>query len=82
MPFRLFLLSTAALTLLTMLTSSPARARAKDTITWMEAVMPPFLIKSGVHQNQGYGSVITGIIQQGLTDYAHDTMTTNITRHF
>lgn len=82
MPFRLFLLSTAVFTLLIMLTSSPARARAKDTITWMEAVMPPFLIKSGVHQNQGYGSVITGIIQQGLNDYAHDTMTTNITRHF
>ena len=33
-------------------------------------------------QDQGYGDIITDIIQQGLIDYEHDTITTNITRHF
>ncbi len=80
MLFRLFLLSTAVLSLLIL--NVPVPAKAKEAVTWMEAVMPPFLIQSGVQQNQGYGNVITNIIQQGLVDYEHDTITTNITRHF
>ena len=80
MVFRPFLLSTAVLSLLIL--NVPGPAKAKEAVTWMEAVMPPFLIQSGVQQNQGYGNVITNIIQEGLTDYEHDTMTTNITRHF
>lgn len=44
--------------------------------------MPPFLIQDGAFKNQGYGDVITRIIQDGLPDYEHDEVVTNITRHF
>jgi len=80
MLFRPFLLSTAVLTLLIL--TVPVPAKAKETVTWMEAAMPPFFIQSGGQQDQGYGDIITDIIQQGLVDYEHDTITTNITRHF
>jgi uncharacterized protein (TIGR02285 family) len=80
MLFRPFLLSTAALTLLIL--NVPVLAKAKEAVTWMEAAMPPFFIQNGGQQDQGYGDIITDIIQQGLVDYEHDTITTNITRHF
>ena len=80
MLFRPFLLSTAVLTLLIL--NVPVPAKAKEAVTWMEAAMPPFFIQSGGQQDQGYGDIITDIIQQGLVDYEHDTITTNITRHF
>jgi len=80
MLFRPFLLSTAVLSLLIL--NAPLPAKAKEAVTWMEAAMPPFFIQSGGQQDQGYGDIITDIIQQGLVDYEHDTITTNITRHF
>jgi uncharacterized protein (TIGR02285 family) len=80
MLLRPFLFSTAVLSLLIL--NVPVPAKAKETVTWMEAAMPPFFIQSGGQQDQGYGDIITDIIQQGLVDYEHDTITTNITRHF
>ena len=61
---------------------APALSFAKESVTWMEAVMPPFLIQSGTLKDQGYGNQITRIIQEGLNDYQHEEMVTNITRHF
>ncbi|WP_084312120.1 TIGR02285 family protein [Desulfobulbus elongatus] len=59
-----------------------APAWARDSITWMEAVMPPYLIQDGVNKGQGYGDVITRIIQEELAEYEHEEMVTNVTRHF
>jgi uncharacterized protein (TIGR02285 family) len=61
---------------------APALSCAKDSVTWMEAVMPPYFIQSGTLKDQGYGDQISRIIQEGLTDYQHEEMVTNITRHF
>lgn len=61
---------------------APEHSRAKDSVTWMEAVMPPYFIQSGTQKDQGYGDQITRIIQEGLTDYQHEEMVTNVTRHF
>jgi uncharacterized protein (TIGR02285 family) len=61
---------------------APAFSSAKDSVTWMEAVMPPYFIQSGPLKDQGYGDQISRIIQEGLTDYQHEEMVTNITRHF
>lgn len=48
----------------------------------MEASMPPFFIQQGVHQGQGYGDVVTAIIQEHLPTYTHYRTVTNVTRHF
>lgn len=61
---------------------SPAGGSAQESVTWMEAVFPPFLIQSGPNREQGYGDMVTDILQEQLTDYDHDEVTTNITRHF
>ncbi|MCL2790680.1 MAG: TIGR02285 family protein [Desulfobulbus sp.] len=55
-------------------------AWAGDTITWMEAAMSPYLIQDGVHKKQGYGDVITRIIQGELTEYEHGEMVASVTR--
>lgn len=80
MLFRTILLSCALLVLPALLV--PVRATAKENVIWMEAVMPPFLTPGEAGRDRGYGNVITDIIQEGLNDYEHETMTTNITRHF
>ncbi len=79
MPPCTILFGSAVLSLL-MLTL-PAALQAKDTITWMEAVMPPYFIQEGQHTGKGYGDEITKIIQQNLPDYEHEVVVTNITRH-
>jgi len=81
MLFRTIPLSCALLALSALLV--PARAATiKESVIWLEAVMPPFLTQDGEGRDRGYGNVINGIIQEGLSDYEHETMTTNITRHF
>ena len=77
---RAILLAGAVLSLI--IAASPALSRAKDTVRWMEAVMPPFFIQEGPSKGKGYGDEITKIIEQQLTDYEHDEVITNITRHF
>jgi len=62
--------------------AAPPPAAAKDEVIWMEAIMPPYFIKSGPHQGQGYGDIIAEILREHLTEYNHETITTNITRHF
>lgn len=55
---------------------------AKDAITWMEVSMPPYFIQEGPDKNQGYGDVISAILQEHLPEYDHFEMVTNVTRHF
>ena len=80
MMFRCMPFWVAALVLMAL--SNPSPTSAKESVTWMEAVFPPFLIQSGPNQEQGYGDAITDILQEHLTEYDHDEITTNITRHF
>ncbi|MBM9537295.1 TIGR02285 family protein [Desulfobulbus alkaliphilus] len=72
--------ATILLCLSLLITAHPISA--KDEVMWMEAAMPPYFIKSGPFQGQGYGDVVAEIIREHLTGYNHETMTTNITRHF
>jgi uncharacterized protein (TIGR02285 family) len=74
------LLGSAMLSLTMLFTPRPLLA--KDSVTWMRAVMPPYFIPEGGHKGQGYGDVITDILQEQLTEYDHDSVVTNITRHF
>jgi len=76
-PFHLYLVYCICLTCARVMP-----AWAGDSITWMEAAMPPYLIQDGVYKNQGYGDVITRIIQGELTEYEHDKMVASITRQF
>ncbi len=59
-----------------------SRVMARDSVIWMEAEMPPYFIQSGPLQEQGYGDLISDILQERLTGYDHEEMVTNITRHF
>lgn len=61
---------------------APQWVSAKDNLIWMEAVLPPFFIESGPNQGQGYGDVITRLLQEHLPGYTHEKINTNITRHF
>jgi len=57
-------------------------AAAKDTITWMEVSMPPYFIQEGPEKQQGYGDVVSAILQEQLPEYEHLEVVTNVTRHF
>ena len=59
-----------------------SRVMARDSVIWLEAEMPPYFIQSGPLQEQGYGDIISDILQERLTDYDHEEMVTNVTRHF
>jgi uncharacterized protein (TIGR02285 family) len=65
-----------------MVLATPQGVQAKDSVIWMEAVLPPFFIKNGSSQDQGYGDAIAHILQKHLPEYTHEEITTNITRHF
>ncbi len=60
----------------------PHTASGKDSITWMEVSMPPYFIQDGPAQGQGYGDLVTAIIQAQLPEYDHHKMVTNVIRHF
>jgi uncharacterized protein (TIGR02285 family) len=60
----------------------PVVADAKDSVTWMEAIAPPFFIHEGELKGQGYEDVITDILIENLPEYSHDEMTSNISRHY
>ena len=60
----------------------PVVADAKDSVTWMEAIAPPFFIHEGELKGQGYEDVITDILKENLPEYSHDEMTSNISRHY
>lgn len=62
--------------------SMPANAFAKDSITWMEAVAPPFFIHSGNLKGQGYEDRITEILTENLPQYAHSHIIATISRHY
>ena len=58
------------------------QAADRDKVIWMETEMPPYFIQSGPLKDQGYGDVISDILQKRLTNYDHEVVVTNITRHF
>ncbi|MFT5701208.1 MAG: hypothetical protein ACI8ZB_004097 [Desulforhopalus sp.] len=64
------------------LSSIPSIVLAKDSITWMEAVAPPFFIHAGVLKGQGYEDFITEILAENLPQYEHSHMIANISRHY
>jgi len=61
---------------------NPFVADAKDSVTWMEAIAPPFFIHEGKNKGQGYEDVVTDILKENLSEYAHEEMTANISRHY
>lgn len=60
----------------------PATLRAKEQITWMEAVAPPFFIHDGELRGQGYQDIIQDIVIENLPQYEHHHMKANISRHY
>jgi len=61
---------------------TPAFAHCKDTISWLEAVAPPFFIHEGEFAGQGYEDVITDILTENLPEYSHERIIANISRHY
>ncbi len=72
----------AIITFFIILCLQPVVADAKDSVTWMEAIAPPFFIHEGELKGQGYEDVITDILKENLPEYSHDEMTSNISRHY
>lgn len=62
--------------------TNPTHLMARDSISWMEAVAPPFFIHEGVLKGQGYEDLITKILEENLPDYDHSHMIANISRHY
>ncbi|BHH84139.1 hypothetical protein LA52FAK_24280 [Desulforhopalus sp. 52FAK] len=62
--------------------SAPINLLAEDSITWMEAVAPPFFIHDGPLKGQGYEDLITNIIKENLPEYEHSHIIANISRHY
>ncbi len=60
----------------------PVLVQAKDSITWLEAVAPPFFIHEGEFKGQGYEDLTTAILIENLTDYDHHHMQANLSRHY
>jgi len=60
----------------------PGLSCAKDAITWMEAVAPPFFIHDGTLKGQGYEDLVTDILEHQLPQYDHEMVLANIARHY
>lgn len=56
--------------------------QAKEVISWMEAVAPPFYIHEGELKGQGYQDLITALLIKQLPTYEHRHMKANISRHY
>ena len=74
-PFFLFMISALSAWL-------PGVAGAQDSVTWMEAIAPPFFIHEGELKGQGYEDVITDILMENMPQYSHKKITANISRHY
>lgn len=61
---------------------SPSNILAKDSITWMEAVAPPFFIHDGDLKGQGYEDLITDLLTENLPLYEHKRTIASISRHY
>ncbi len=57
-------------------------SRSEETLTWMEAVAPPFFIHDGELKGQGYEDLITTLLKSQLPQYRHTHIQANITRHY
>jgi uncharacterized protein (TIGR02285 family) len=73
---RLWLLFAATL----MFSASPLMA--EESITWLEAVAPPFFIHEGPLKGQGYEDLLTQLLIAELPNYQHRRMRASITRHY
>lgn len=62
--------------------SIPMVGFANDTITWMEADFPPFLIHDGEFVGEGYGDTGTDIIIENLPQYKHQQIIANLSRQY
>ena len=80
MPLQLILRQLLLFTIATLFLA--ASAMAKDSISWLEAVAPPFFIHEGPFQGQGYEDLITNILIEKLPEYEHSHMKANISRHY
>lgn len=61
---------------------APSVAWTKDSISWMEAIAPPFFIHEGDFKGQGYEDLITNILVENLPKYDHSHMIANLSRHY
>ena len=61
---------------------NPLQVMAKDSITWLEAVAPPFFIHEGPLRNQGYEDLLTEILITKLPQFDHKRMQASISRHY
>ncbi|MEE4241581.1 MAG: TIGR02285 family protein [Desulfopila sp.] len=77
-----YVFSCRTLLLIVILVCLPGSGWAKDTISWMEAVAPPFFIHEGEFAGQGYEDIVTDIITENLPQYNHERIIANITRHY
>ncbi len=82
------LLSTLPLLFFLLTTTATAQAPKKistggaNSITWLEAVAPPFFIHEGTFKRQGYEDLITDIMVNNLPQYAHTRVQANLSRHY
>lgn len=60
----------------------PTGAWSKNSISWLEAVAPPFFIHEGEFKGQGYEDLITDILEEHLPQYEHKHMQATISRHY
>lgn len=74
--------SISLLLLLFLITLLTDKAWARDSISWLEAVAPPFFIHEGILKGQGYEDQITKIIKAQLPNYDHSHMQASISRHY
>ncbi len=64
------------------LVAYPMLSMADNTITWMEADYPPFLIHEGQFVDQGYGDVATALVIGQLPQYQHKQIGANLSRQY
>ncbi len=74
--------ATLFLYLLLAVLALPQSLMAKETITWLEATFPPYLIHQGEYKGQGYGDIVGDILTEHLDQYEHKRMIANISRHY
>lgn len=60
----------------------PAAGLTKDSITWLEAVAPPFFIHDGPLKGQGYEDILTELLIAHLPEFDHRRIQANISRHY
>lgn len=60
----------------------PVSSIAEDSVTWMEAKVPPIYIHEGENKGQGYEDVITDIIMENLDGYESHEIIASVARMY